>query len=357
MIPFSDTLLFRKCVERIFQNASKLGHIRIMEVCGTHTMEIGRSGLRSILPDNIELISGPGCPVCVTPASVIDNACHLSMNGTTILTFGDLIRVPGNKGSLENARSSGGKVEAVLTPLHTLKTALENPHKDFIFIAAGFETTTPVIARTVVNAHQQKINNLFFLIAHRKVPPALSALIQDESLSIHGFLLPGHVCSITGIAPFTEVLNNQYPAVITGFETLDIIAGIMSITDLLIKESAEIVNMYRRVVRDEGNPLARQLIESVFKTVDAQWRGISYIPQSGLAFKDEFTGFDACVKFDVEPGDEKMPSGCSCGNVLKGKIKPSDCTLFGSICTPDHPVGPCMVSSEGSCAAWFKYGR
>lgn len=356
MIPFSDNHLFRKCVERIFQNASKLGHIRIMEVCGTHTMEIGRSGLRSILPANIELISGPGCPVCVTPGSIIDTACHLSMNGTKILTFGDLIRVPGNKDSLENAKSKGGKIEAVLTPLHALKTALENPHQNFIFIAAGFETTTPAIARTIRNACQQKTRNLSFLVAHRRVPPALSSLIQDKTLSINGFLLPGHVCTITGIRPFAEVLHNKYPGVITGFEPLDIITGIMSITDLLVKESAETVNMYRRVVRDEGNPLARQLIESVFRPVDALWRGIGCIPRSGLAFKDEFAGFDACVKFAVEPNDEGMPSGCSCGDVLKGKIKPSDCTLFNSLCTPDHPVGPCMVSSEGSCAAWFKYG-
>ncbi len=357
MIPYSDNHLFRKCVDRVFQNASKLGHIRIMEVCGTHTMEIGRSGLRSILPANIELISGPGCPVCVTPASVIDTACQLSKSEAAILSFGDLIRVPGDNDSLENARSNGGKVEAVLTPSHALKRALENPHQDFVFIAVGFETTTPAIARTIRNAYNQKIKNLFFLVAHRRVPPALSALIQDKTLSIDGFLLPGHVSSITGIAPFAEVLHNKYPAVITGFESLDIIAGIMSITDLLVKKKAETVNMYRRAVRDEGNPLARQLVESVFKPVDALWRGIGFIPQSGLALKDEFTGFNACVKFAVKPDEKEMPSGCSCGEVLKGKIKPSDCTLFNSACTPDHPVGPCMVSSEGSCAAWFKYGR
>ncbi len=356
MIPFSDNHLFRKCLDRIFQNASKLKDTRIMEVCGTHTMEIGRSGLRSLLPSNIELISGPGCPVCVTPASVIDTACHLARNGTTILTFGDMVRVPGNRESLENAKSNGGKVEALLTPLQAVKIARENPHQIYVFIAAGFETTTPVIARTIWNASQQKIDNLFFLVAHRTVPPALIALMEDKTISVHGFLLPGHVCSITGIAPFADILHNRFPAVITGFKPLDIAMGIMAITDMLVKQSAETVNMYSRVARDEGNPLAQKLVDSVFRPADALWRGIGMIPQSGLSLKDEFAGFDARSRFTIEPDDEKMPCGCRCGNVLKGQIKPSDCPLFGSLCTPDHPVGPCMVSSEGSCAAWYKFG-
>ncbi|NLD99520.1 MAG: hydrogenase formation protein HypD, partial [Fibrobacter sp.] len=293
MNKFTDKELFKKCLDRISHNASRLERIRIMEVCGTHTMEIGRSGLRSILPENIELISGPGCPVCVTPGSIIDTACDLSLKGPVILTFGDMIRVPGNRGSLEHAQSNGGKVEAILTPLHAIAIAKENPGKTFIFIAAGFETTIPAIARTVEIADEQKIDNLFFLVAHRTVPPALSALIQDKEVSIDGFLLPGHVCAITGLAPFSAVLDKKYPSVVTGFEALDIIMSIMMITDMLVEGRAETVNMYRRVARDYGNPLAVRLIERVFKPVDAVWRGIGTIPQSGLALNDEYVKFDA----------------------------------------------------------------
>lgn len=357
MNSFSDAKLFRMCIDKISLNAQKLGTVRIMEVCGTHTMEIGRSGLRSLLPENVKLISGPGCPVCVTPATIIDTACELSLKGNTILTFGDMIRVPGNKSSLEVAKGNGGKVEAVVTPLHAIKIASDHPDRSFIFIAVGFETTTPAIARTVECAFEQKIDNLSFLVAHRTVPPALSVLIDDPALSIHGFMLPGHVSAITGIQPFKDVIGNRLPAVITGFEPLDIATGIMTITDMLVEQSFDTVNKYRRVVRDDGNQLAREQVDRVFKPVDAVWRGIGMLPGSGLALREKFSHLDVCTRFNLSEDVETMPDGCSCGSVLKGQISPPECGLFGSDCTPDHPVGPCMVSTEGSCAAWYKYGR
>jgi hydrogenase expression/formation protein HypD len=356
MKPFSDVNLFKMCIDKICLNAQKLGTVRIMEVCGTHTMEIGRSGLRSLLPGNIKLISGPGCPVCVTPATIIDTACDLALSGNTILTFGDMVRVPGNKRTLEAAKSSGGMVEPVVSPLLALKIATDNPNRQFIFIAVGFETTTPAIARTVECAFEQNINNLLFLVAHRTVPPALSVLMQDTSLSINGFLLPGHVCTVTGTQPFTDIIGDRYPAVVTGFEPLDIVTGIMTITDMLVSKHFETVNKYRRIVRDDGNLLARQQVERVFKPVDAVWRGIGMIPGSGLALREKFSHLDACSRFGLSESVETMPAGCGCGDVLKGKITPPECKLFGSRCVPDHPVGPCMVSTEGSCAAWYKFG-
>ncbi len=356
MNSFSDAKLFRMCIDKITLDAKKLGMVRIMEVCGTHTMEIGRSGLRSILPPNIKLISGPGCPVCVTPATIIDTACDLALKGITILTFGDMVRVPGNKRTLEDVKGSGGTVEPVVSPLQAVKIATENPGRQYVFIAVGFETTTPAIARTVESAFEQKIDNLLFLVAHRTVPPALSVLLQDTSLAINGFLLPGHVCAVTGIQPFTDIIGRRCPAVVTGFEPLDIATGIMNITDMLVNNSYETVNKYRRVVRDDGNLLARQQVDRVFRPVDAVWRGIGMIPGSGLALREKFSHLDACSRFGVSESVETMPAGCGCGDVLKGKITPPECKLFGSACVPDHPVGPCMVSTEGSCAAWYRFG-
>lgn len=357
MISFVDQIKAKKLIDRIHEDAALIDRIRLMEVCGTHTMEIGRLGLRSMLPVNVELVSGPGCPVCVTPACIIDSACMLAVDmGCTILTFGDMIRVPGKKSSLEITKSQGGKVEALLSPLHAISMAGTNPSQVFVFIAVGFETTIPSVARTVELANEKNLDNLFFLTAHRTVPPALAALISDKSIEIDGILLPGHVVSICGIEPFKNILQTKIPAVVTGFESLDILLGISAVIDMLKKDEFDTLNMYRRVVKDEGNPVAMNLINRVFESTDAVWRGIGVIPDSGLALRKKYEKFDARIKFAISDRFDEMPDGCSCGKVLKGMIRPSECPLFGSVCSPDTPQGPCMVSSEGSCAAYHKYG-
>jgi hydrogenase expression/formation protein HypD len=357
MISFVDQAKARKLLDRIHENAAAFDRIRLMEVCGTHTMEIGRIGLRSMLPENVELVSGPGCPVCVTPASIIDSACTLAIDeGCTILTFGDMIRVPGKKSNLEMTKSQGGKVETLLSPLHAISMASSHPSQVFVFIAVGFETTIPAVARTVELACEKNLDNLFFLTAHRTVPPALESLVSDKSIEIDGILLPGHVVSICGIEPFKNILKNSIPAAVTGFESLDILLGISAVIEMLKKDDFNTVNMYRRVVKDEGNPVAIDLINRVFESTDALWRGIGVIPGSGLALRKKYERFCARIKFAISDSLDDMPDGCSCGKVLKGMIRPSECPLFGFVCSPETPLGPCMVSSEGSCAAYYKYG-
>jgi hydrogenase expression/formation protein HypD len=345
-------------LNNLHKKAGGLGNVRIMEVCGTHTMEIGRLGLRSLLPQNIELVSGPGCPVCVTPASVIDNACELSLRPKhTILTFGDMIRVPGDQMSLEKAKSKGGNVLTLFSPLQSIEIAKKNPSETFIFIAIGFETTQPVIARTIYLTAEQNINNLFFLPAHRTVPNAVSALIADPSIQIDGFLLPGHVCTITGIDVFKNILKQKIPAVVTGFEPLDIILGIMTIIDMLTTFRFDVINRYTKAVSNDGNKSAVDLINSVFTPCDSIWRGIGVIPQSGLTLRNYYCTYDASRVFLLSNELHENTSKCSCGDVLKGKIRPPQCPLFKNVCTPETPMGPCMVSSEGSCAAYYKYGE
>ena len=334
--------------------------IRIMEVCGTHTMEIGRLGLRSLLPSTIELVSGPGCPVCVTPGSYIDAAVDLSRReAVRIVSYGDMIRVPGNRSSLEAAKAQGAAVEVVTSPLHTLEIARAHPQEEIVFLAVGFETTTPATAQALVNAQAAGIENLSFLVSHRMVPPALRALLSDKETNISAFMLPGHVSAIIGEAPYQFIRRYGIPGVITGFELIDILLGIFYICTMIVGASPDIVNAYPRIVKKEGNPLAVRVCEKVFRPVDALWRGIGMIPQSGLALREDFEAFDAMVRYAVDCNADSssgQPKGCSCGSVLKGVMKPSDCPLFGAACTPRSPVGPCMVSSEGSCAAYFKYG-
>jgi hydrogenase expression/formation protein HypD len=355
---FSDPVVARRLVDAIVRRAAKLGRIRIMEVCGTHTMEIGRLGIRQLLPGNVELISGPGCPVCVTPASYIDALCDLGASGRTrVATFGDLVRVPGSRGSLAHIKAKGAAVDIVTSPLAALDVARANPGKEVVFTSVGFETTIPATAAAVRAADEQKIPNISFLVAHRLVPPALEALLDDPSLGINSFLLPGHVSAIIGEAAYGAVVARGVPGVIAGFEPIDILAGVLSLLEMIAAGTPVLRNEYTRVARREGNPIARELISAYYKPCDAIWRGIGPIPASGLVLRDEFASFDAAKRFDISIDDDAMPQGCSCGDVLKGRIKPSACPLFGKACNPDHPVGPCMVSSEGSCAAYFKYGE
>jgi hydrogenase expression/formation protein HypD len=359
LVDFNDPVGTGKLLEKIRNLAFTLDPIRIMEVCGTHTMEIGRLGLRSLLPSSIELISGPGCPVCVTPGSYIDSAADLALQKKVrIVTFGDMIRVPGNRTSLEEAKAKGAAIEVVTSPLQTLELARKYPEQEIVFLAVGFETTVPTMAKSILNAKAANLSNISFLVSHRTVPPALAALINDKVTDISGFLLPGHVSAIIGEAPYQPIARQGLPGAITGFGSIDILMGIFHVCSMIAQSRPMIVNAYSRIVKKEGNPLAVRTYEKVFQPSDALWRGIGTIPLSGLTLREEYADFDAARRFgillDVDSSGGQ-PEGCSCGSVLKGVIKPIECPLFAGVCTPRTPIGPCMVSSEGSCAAYYKY--
>lgn len=358
LVDFSDRAVATDLLARIRELSDTCGPMKIMEVCGTHTMEIGRLGLRRLLPDDLQLVSGPGCPVCVTPAGVIDAAVSLCRtDGIVLATFGDMVRVPGSETSLERAAAEGGRVEVVTSPLSLLEMAAQDPATTYVFAAVGFETTVPVIARTVQLAHQRGLDNLSFLVAHRTLPPALEALCADDEIGITGFMLPGHVSAILGHEAYFGIKGLSVPSAITGFEPLDILAGIHAVLRMCAVGEAAVTNEYGRAVRPEGNPAARALIDTVFEPVDAVWRGIGTIPDSGLALREEFAAHDISRSFDLGDTGGVMPARCSCGAVLRGVMRPDECPLFAVACTPDTPVGPCMVSSEGSCAAYFRYER
>jgi hydrogenase expression/formation protein HypD len=357
MNAFNDPVTARNLIAAIASCAERCGSVRIMEVCGTHTMEIGRLGIRPLLPKNVELLSGPGCPVCVTPASYFDALADLALEkDVRVAAFGDLFRVPGNRTSLAQVKANGAPVDIVTSPMAALDMARKDPGREVVFTAVGFETTIPSTAAAVRDASAQNIKNLSFLVAHRLVPPALDALLADSELGINAFLLPGHVSAITGVAAYRLLVERKVPGAIAGFEPLDILAGILSLLDMLAENRPAVKNAYPRVVRKEGNTAAQKLIDEIFVPCDAVWRGIGGLPASGLALRPRYAFFDAAARFGLNVDMAEMPAGCSCGNVLKGRIRPDACPLFGASCTPDHPVGPCMVSSEGSCAAYFKYG-
>ncbi len=359
LVNFSNPLIARKLLKEIQKRAYGLGPIKIMEVCGTHTMEIGRLGLRSLLPKNIELVSGPGCPVCVTPGPYIDAAVALALEKRVrIVTYGDMVRVPGESASLEWAKTKGARVEVVTSPLHALEIAKSHPNEEVVFLAVGFETTAPATAKALLNAEAACIGNLSFFTSHRVVPPVLKALINDKDLNISGFMLPGHVSAVIGEAPYDFLAKKGIPSAITGFEPLDILLGILQVCSMIAASSPRVVNAYSRVVKKEGNPLAVATYERVFEPDSAQWRGMGTIPKSGLVIRKAFGAFDASRRYgiSIDAASSPQPKGCACGNVLKGIIKPNDCPLFSKICTPRTPVGPCMVSSEGSCAAYYTYG-
>ncbi len=347
---FRDPALVAKILSQI--NDYKK-NIRIMEVCGSHTMAIGKWALRKLLPDNIHLISGPGCPVCVTPPSVIDSLINLK--SVTIATFGDLLRLPGNYGTLEDARAAGLDVRIVYSPLDALKIA---QNQETIFIGIGFETTIPGIAHTIRLAKKNNISNFSVLPAFKLIPPALKALLEFDDINIDAFLLPGHVSVILGSHAY-KFLPEKYNigGVITGFEPLDILIAINMIITQLETGKPRIINEYKRVVSSYGNIPAQHAINDVMEVQDSYWRGLGYIPQSGLGINDDFRQFDAIHKYDLRITDQEIQSGCQCGDVLKGKILPAQCPLFATKCSPENPVGPCMVSSEGSCAAYYKYER
>lgn len=354
---FKNKEYSKRLVEKL--NNISTEKINIMEVCGTHTMAIFKYGIRDILPTNINLISGPGCPVCVTPQSYIDTALKLSEKVDVIIaTFGDMMKVPGKKSSLNKKKSEGADVRIVYSPMDCLQMALQNPYKKIVFLAVGFETTAPMVAITAIEAKINNISNLFFFTAHKIVPPVMKALVQDSALKIDGFLLPGHVCAIIGTEPY-EFLSSDYniPGVVTGFEPLDILQGLNTLVSLISKRVFKIENEYKRIVKTEGNSIALEYLNSVFNIVDSSWRGIGRIPKSGLEFNSVYEDFDALKHFKINYEEYDGSSGCKCGEILKGKIKPTDCPLFKKICSPENPVGACMVSSEGTCAAYYRYHK
>ncbi|NUM34997.1 MAG: hydrogenase formation protein HypD [Candidatus Brocadiae bacterium] len=360
---FYDSKLAKELVASIHRLFSEKKNflpkkITMMEVCGTHTMEIGRLGIRHLLPAEISLLSGPGCPVCVTPSSYIEEALELVKNSKNCLvTFGDLIHVPGKKVSLAFAKAQGCDIRVITSPLQILEMAKDEPSKEFIFTSIGFETTVPVTAKTVFMAHQKKLKNISFLVAHRVVPPVLQALIEDPDLSISGFLLPGHVSAVIGEDGYQILHEHCVPGVITGFAPVDILGGILSLLEMLTERpKACVKNMYTRFVSPHGNTKALELIHSIYEPCDAVLRGIGIVKLCGLKLRKNYESYDAQKKYGIEIQGEEMPVGCSCGQVLKGLIRPNECPLFKKACTPDHPVGPCMVSTEGSCAAYFRYG-
>ncbi len=333
--------------------------IKLMEVCGTHTVEIFRHGIRSVIPKTITLLSGPGCPVCVTSIHDVDMAIAIAKRSDVILvTFGDMMRVPGGKQSLMEARSEGADVRVMYSPMDALKLAQADNNKQVVFFATGFETTSPLIAATVYEAKRLAVPNFTIYSSHKLVPPALKALLDSPDVKVDGFILPGHVSTIIGKKPYVFVAEQYHiPSVITGFEAREIIEGILMIVRQIARKRAEIEIQYTTIVKEEGNPRAVALLEQVFEPTDAYWRGIGVLPGSGLKLREDYAAFDAVTRFKPEVSDEPEPELCSCGDILRGVKIPTECPLFGTGCTPDSPVGPCMVSTEGSCAAYYKYGE
>ncbi len=329
----------------------------LMEVCGTHTHAIRRAGIHQMLPSGVRLLSGPGCPVCVTGSGYIEQAIRLSREPKVIITtFGDLLRVPGNTSSLALAKAEGSKIRIVYSPLDVLSIAEENPGVEVVFLGVGFETTAPVIALAIKQARQRKINNFSILPAFKVLKPALKSLLKSPELKIEGLIAPGHLSVITGAGEF-EFLVEQYklPTVITGFKPEEIWLGIAALLKQINKGRAKLENKYAQVVTDQGNKVARQLIKEVFKPEDTEWRGLGLVRNSGLGLTDSFLDFDTRKRFGLSEISSTEPPGCRCGEVLIGKTMPEECPLFGRKCIPENPVGPCMVSAEGSCAAHYYY--
>ena len=327
--------------------------VRIMEVCGTHTHEIFRQGIRNFLSPKINLISGPGCPVCVTPASYIDEAVYLALEkGCTITTFGDLVRVPGNVKSLQQARAEGGKVKVVYSPIDAEKYAKDHPEEHVVFLSVGFETTTPSDVIAVKNAIRDGIDNFALLTANKTMPGAYEAMAS----STDAYLYPGHVHAIIGTKLCKEMAEKGVSGTIAGFTGEELLTALSVTVMKLSEDKPFFVNAYPRVVTDEGSPAACALVDKFLKPCDAEWRGIGMIPSSGVELKDEYAAYDARKKHSVPKMDYERKTGCKCGNVLQGQIKPCECPLFGKACNPDHPIGACMVSDEGACSAFYMYG-
>ena len=333
--------------------------LKLMEVCGTHTVEIFRHGIRTVIPSSITLLSGPGCPVCVTSIHDVDAAISIAKRpGTVLITFGDMMRVPGGVQSLMEARSEGADVRVMYSPMDALKLARQEPQKQVVFFATGFETTSPLIAGTVFAAAREKVQNFSVLSSHKTVPLAIKALLDSGEVQVDGFIMPGHVSTMIGMGPYGFIAADYgKPSVVTGFEAKEIVLGILMLVRQISRGEAKVENAYPSVVKPEGNPKAMQLLHDVFEPADAYWRGIGSLPGTGLRLRATYREYDAEARFEPQTTGIAEPELCSCGDILRGVKIPTECPLFGTGCTPDDPVGPCMVSTEGSCAAYYKYGE
>jgi len=354
---YRDPELARALVERIRHTATR--RWTLMEVCGGQTHTIVKQGIHEVLSDAVEMIHGPGCPVCVTPLEQIDRALHLASRPDVIFTsFGDMLRVPGSECDLLQVKARGGHVRVVYSPLDAVELARANPEREVVFFAVGFETTAPANAMAVWRARELGVDNFSVLVSHVTVPPAMVAILEDPENRVQGFLAAGHVCTVMGWEEY-EPLAERYrvPIVVTGFEPLDLLEGIWMAIRQLEEGRHEVENQYVRSVRREGNRPAQELVSRVFRPVDRGWRGIGVIPASGLGLREEFAAHDAELKFQLTGIHAEEPAECHAGDVLKGRLKPFECPAFGTACTPERPLGAPMVSSEGACAAYYNYGR
>ncbi len=352
---FRDSEISRSLIKKIKSISTK--DVRLMEVCGTHTVSIFRSGIRSLLPQTISLLSGPGCPVCVTDQGEIDAFIELArIDDVIIATFGDLMRVPGTKSSLQKEGAGGQDIRVVYSTFDALEIARKNPARKVVFLGVGFETTAPTIAAAILSAAQAGVSNFSVISAHKLVPPALEALMAAERVNIDGFILPGHVSVIIGLNAYRPFFDRHgVPCVVAGFEPTDILQAITLLVEMLESGRPALENAYPRAVTPGGNTKAQQILDEIFEPADACWRGIGMIPQSGLKIREKYAAHDAQKLFDVQLPDAKTPKGCACGEILIGTKTPPECALYRKVCTPMDPVGPCMVSTEGTCAAYYKY--
>ena len=353
---YREPELAKKLIDRIHRQSTR--PIRLMEFCGGHTVSIFKHGIRQLLPQTIEMLSGPGCPVCVTANTDLDKAIALARLPDVIITsFGDMIRVPGSYSCLQLAKAEGCDVRVVYSVQDALHIASENPDKSIIFVGIGFETTAPTIAAAILQAKQESIDNFYLLPLHKLCPPIMKAILELGEVRLNGIVCPGHVSSIIGAYPYHFIPDSYNIAcVISGFEPLDILLSINMLVEQIEREEYKVEIAYRRGVKPEGNLQALKLMDTVFEVSEAEWRGIGEVPLSGLKLKESYQRFDAEMNFDIKPEPGREAKGCLCGSILRGVSTPLDCKLFRYSCTPEHPIGPCMVSSEGSCATYYHYG-
>lgn len=360
---FRDPQLGRQMVEKLKYKIEDLNSqinrkLRYMEVCGTHTAVISRFGLRDLFSSYIDFYSGPGCPVCVTDYSDMDKIIEFAkIPGVILVTFGDMIKVPGSYSTLMQEKLNGCDIRIIYSPLDSLKIAEDNPDKTVVFVGIGFETTMPAIASSIDRAVKKGLNNYTVLSLHKGTPPAVQALMPGLRENYDGFIIPGHVCVITGVKPWAFFSQEKHlPSVVTGFEPVDLVSSLLYLVENFNKQTS-VINNYSRAVKEEGNIEALELIDRYFEKKDTSWRGLGIIPNSGFQLRSAYKDYDAEERFTCELPQVQIPKGCRCGDILMGKITPLQCPLFAKVCTPVNPVGPCMVSFEGSCSTYFKYER
>jgi len=363
MIKYIDEFRNKKAAGYLINEINKYSQIKninIMEVCGGHTLTIMKYGLKELLPENINLLSGPGCPVCVTPQSYIDEAVALSKKkGVIITSFGDMLRVPGTKSSLLNEKSGGADIRICLSSMDAINIAGYNPDNDIVFLGIGFETTAPTIASSIQFAKKNKINNYSVLTSLKTMPEAMESLLKDDKVNIDAFICPGHVSAITGTGIYADIpCKYKKPCVVSGFEPTDMLEAVLMIVNQINNNTAFVENQYSRVVDNEGNIIAKNILNDVFEPYDAKWRGIGIIKNSGLKINKKYEEYDAVKKYSINiKKDNNIGTQCICGNILKGINKPDDCKMFAKSCTPLNPIGACMVSTEGTCNVYYKYKK